>query len=159
MSMGANKSGENGEQLSAAKRLSAMKPLTPKRRFLISWDAPRKLLRFGCGYGQNAVTICSNRKLEEAIWTEDSAAKLPTACVQQFRANSLKVEGPHLLSRCQAFLHSYVHMRDNRLYGLLAVWSIGTYVYPLFSHYGYLFLHSKFPRSGKTRGEESLSHL
>jgi len=50
-------------------------------------------------------------------------------------------------------------MRDERLYRLLAAWSIGTYVYPLFSHYGYLFLHSKFPRSGKTRVEEALSHL
>jgi hypothetical protein len=39
------------------------------------------------------------------------------------------------------------------------VWSIGTYIYPLFSHYGYLFLHSRFPRSGKTRVEEILSHL
>jgi hypothetical protein len=50
-------------------------------------------------------------------------------------------------------------MQDERLYSLLAVWTIGTYVYPLFSHCGYLFLHSVLPRSGKTRAEEILSHL
>src|SRR5882762_2756201 len=159
MNRGNDKSAQSRRQLSAAQRLAAMKPLAPKYRFLISWDAPRKLLRFGCGYGQNALTICSNRKLEDAIWAEDSAAKLSPGCVQRFRANSPKIEGASLLARCQAFLHSYVHMRDERLYRLLAAWSIGTYVYPLFSHYGYLFLHSKFPRSGKTRVEEALSHL
>src|ERR1700758_4015128 len=125
MSRGNDKSEQSRKQLSAAQRLAAIKPLAPKYRFLISWDAPRKLLSFGCGYGQNAVTICSNRKLEKAIWVEDSAAKLLPACVQRFRANRLKVQGASLLARCQAFLHSYVHMRDERLCELLAVWSIG----------------------------------
>jgi hypothetical protein len=159
MSRGNDKSGESRKQLSAAQRLAAMKPLAPKYRFLISWDPRKKLLRFGCGYGQNAVVIYSNRKLEKEIWTDDSAAKLSAECVQRFRAGGARVEGRDLLAHCERFLHSYVHMRDERLYPLLAIWSIGTYLYPLFSHYGYLFLHSRFPRSGKTRVEEVLSHL
>jgi hypothetical protein len=84
---------------------------------------------------------------------------LSSECVKRFRANGAKVEGPNLLARCEKFLRSYVHMGDELLYPLLAVWSIGTYVYPLFSHYGYMFFHSAFPRSGKTRVEEVLSHL
>jgi len=159
MSSGNDKAGEKRKQLSAAQRLARMKPLAPKYRFLISWDSRRKLLRFGCGYGGNAVLVCSDRKLAKAVWTDDSAARLSPECVKRFRAGGAKVEGPNLLARCEKFLRSYVHMRDERLYTLLAVWSIGTYVYPLFSHYGYLFLHSIFKRSGKTRVEEILSPL
>lgn len=159
MSSGNDMSGENRKQLSASQRLALMKPLAPKYRFLISWDSRRKVLRFGCGYGDYALTIDSNRKLEKEIWTNDSSARLSKECVKRFRANGAKVEGRSLLARCEKFLRSYVHMRDERLYPLLALWSMGTFVYPLFSHYGYMFFHSTFPRSGKTRVEEILSHL
>lgn len=159
MNSGNNNSHEKRNQLSALQRLAAIKPLTPKYRFLISWDPRKKALRFGCGCGENALTIDSNRKLAKEIWTNDSAAKLSPECVKQFRANCTKVDGPNLLFRCERFLRSYLHLRDGRLYPLFAVWSMGTYAYPLFSHYGYMFLHSTFPRSGKTRVEEILSHL
>jgi hypothetical protein len=159
MSSGNDKSSETRSQLSAVQRLAAMKPLAPKYRFLISWDPRKKALRFGCGRGDNALTIDSIRKLTNEIWTNDSAAKLSPECVKRFKSNAAKVDGSDLLSRCERFLRSYVHMHDDRLYLLLAVWSIGTYVYPLFSHCGYMFLHSTFPRSGKTRVEEILSHL
>jgi hypothetical protein len=154
-----DKSDEKQKQLSPAQCLAAMRPRAPKYRFLISWDPQRRLLRFGCGYGQNAVVIYSNRKLQKEIWTDDSAAKLSAWCVRRFKAGAARVKGRDLLTRCAGYLRSYVHVRDERLYTLLAVWSIGTYVYPLFSHYGYLFFHSTFPRSGKTRVEEILSHL
>jgi len=159
MSSENDKSSEKREPLSAAQRLATMKPFAPKYRFLISWDSRRKMLRFGCGHGENAVTIFSNRKLETEVWTDDSAARLSPECVKRFRANATRVDGPNLLASCEKFLHSYIHVCDERLYSLLAVWSVGTYVYPLFSHYGYMFFHSTFPRSGKTRVEEILSHL
>jgi hypothetical protein len=154
-----DKSGARPKQLSAAQCLRRIKPIPPKFRFLIYWDAKRKILRFGCGHGENAVFVCSNRKLEKAIWTDDSASKLQPACVERFLSGGARVEGGKLLSRCQELLRSYVHVNDERLYSLLAVWSIATYFYPLFSHFGYLFLHSRFPRSGKTRVEEVLSHV
>lgn len=154
-----NNRGRHRRPLSAAQRLARIRPALPKRRFLISWDAQGKVLRYGCGCGENAVSVCSNRRLEKAEWNADSPAKLPVSCVRRFRAGGARVEGPNLLSRCQEFIRSYIHMRDERLYPLLAVWGIGTYLYPIFSHYGYLFLHSIFPRSGKTRVEEILSPL
>ncbi|MGA2415730.1 MAG: DUF3631 domain-containing protein [Candidatus Sulfotelmatobacter sp.] len=126
---------------------------------MIAWDSRKNLLRFGCGSGDYALTIDSNGKLEKEIWTNDSAAKLRSECVKRFKSNGAKVEGPGLLTRSEKFLRSYVHVRDERLYLLWAVWGIGTYLYPLFSHYGYMFVHSRFPRSGKTRLEEILSHL
>jgi hypothetical protein len=159
MSGKSDQSSEKRNHLSPSQCLAMMKPFAPRYRFLISWDSRRKLLRFGCGYGENAVVIYSNRKLQKEIWTEDSEAKLSPDCVRRFMARDTKVEGRDQLVRCEKFLRSYVHMRDERLYPLLAVWSIGTYLYPLFSHYGYMFFHSTFPRSGKTRVEEILSHL
>lgn len=159
MSSGSDKSNESRKQLSAAQRLATMRPLAPKYRFLISWDPRRKVLRFGCGYGDNAVAIDSNRTLTNEIWMNDSSAKLSPGCVKRFKANGATVEGSSLLARCEKFLRSYMQISDDRLYPLLSVWSIGTYLYPLFSHYGYMFFHSTFPRSGKTRLEEILSHL
>ena len=159
-------SGENDKprvrkkQLSAAEQcLRAIKPIPPKYRFLICWDGKRKILRFGCGHGENAVFVCSDRKLEKTEWTDDSAAKLNPGCADRFISGGSRVNGKELLSRCQVVLRSYTHVQDERIYSLLAVWSIATYVYPLFSQFGYLFLHSKFPRSGKTRVEEILSHV
>ena len=159
MNSGTDKSSERRKQLSAAQRLAAIKPLAPKYRFLISWESRKKVLRFGCGSGDHALTIDSNRRLQNEIWTHDSAAKLSPECVKRFRAHGAKVDGSDLLARCERFLRSYVHIHDERIYLLWAVWGIGTYLYPLFSHYGYMFLHSRFPRSGKTRLEEILSHL
>jgi hypothetical protein len=159
MSNEKDKSNEKGKQLSPAQCLARMKVIAPKYRFLIAWDSRRKLLRFGCGCGENAVVIHSNRKLGKEPWTDDSGTRLSPECVRRFIAGGAKVDGPSLLARCESLLRSYVHVRDERLYLLLAVWSIGTYLYPLFSHYGYMFFHSTFPRSGKTRAEEILSHL
>ena len=154
-----DKSGVSKKPLSAAQCLRRIKPLPPKYRFLICWEAKRKMLRFGCGSGEYAVFVCSNGKLEKTEWTDDSAAKLEPTCVERFMSGGPRVEGKELLNRCQGLLRSYTHVEDERIYSLLAVWSIATYVYPLFSHFGYLFLHSRFPRSGKTRVEEILSHL
>jgi len=155
-----DKANKNPKPLSPAQRLAQLKPLAPKNRFLISWDPQRKVLRYGYGYGMNALFVCSNRKLETAVWTDDSAAKLSHGCVTRFKSRyGGRIDGVDLLRLCQDHLRSYVYLNDERLYSLLSVWCIGTYVYPLFSHYGYMFLHSRFPRSGKTRVEEILSHV
>ena len=145
--------------LSALQRLEGIKPIPPKFQFLLNWDPRTKILRFGCGHGENAIFVRSNREVETAIWTDDSAAKLRSACAKRFLLGAPAVDGKRLLSRSQELLRSYLHVQDERHYSLLAVWSIGTYVYQLFSHFGYLFFHSRFPRSGKTRAEEILSHL
>jgi len=159
MSKVEEKPSENQKQLSPAQCLASMKPIPPKYRFLISWNARKRVLRFGCGSREKAVFVCSNRKLENAVGTDNRAAKLPPACVTTFINGGPRVDGKELLARCQGLLSSYLHVRDERLYSLLAIWAIATYVYPIFSHFGYLFMHSKFPRSGKTRAEEILSHL
>jgi hypothetical protein len=147
------------KQPSATECLRKIKPVVATPRFLISWDPRKGQLRFGCGDGTNEVLVCSNRKLEFPKSTAAIASKLRSACVERFCSDSRKIEGPDLLNRCQALLRSYLYFQDERLYALLAAWSIATYLYVIFSHFGYLFFHSISPRAGKTRVEEILSHL
>lgn len=150
---------EKRPDLSASDRLKQMKPPAQKERFLIAWNPELRILKFGCGYAEYAVTIDSSRKLGKGFCLDNVPAKLPKECVERLLRKPTKVDGRQLLGRCVNLLRSYLHMRDERLYMLLAVWAIGTYLYPVFSHYGYMFLYSVQPRSGKTRTQELLSHL
>ena len=70
-----------------------------------------------------------------------------------------RTNGTDLLRDCAERLQDYVHLQDERVYLFLAAWTLATYLYLIFSHFGYLFFHSLLPRSGKTRIEEVLSHL
>lgn len=152
-----------GVERSAAQCLAEMRPVPPRLRFLVSWDwdqeSKTKTLRFGCGQGQEAVRVASDRTLERAEWADGSLAKMLPECAARFQNATSPITGVTLLKQCTDLFRRYVHMPDERLYSFLAVWSISTYVYPVFTHFGYLFLHSRFPRSGKTRVEEILSHL
>jgi hypothetical protein len=102
--------------------------------------------------------VHSNGWLEKTEQIADYA-RLRPECAELFLSGEQRIDGEALLSKCEGVLCSYTHLNDVRLYSLLAVWSIGSYLYPLFSHFGYLFFYSTFPRSGKTRMEEIFSHL
>jgi len=146
--------------LSAEDCLQRIKPFVPQRRFLQWWDATLTELWFGLGTGETAIAVSSNTKLERQEQHENlPLSRLTPETVEQFRSQSNPIAGARLFGKCKALLSDYVHFADERLYDLVSVWLIGSYLYTLFSHYGYLFFHSKFPRSGKTRLEEVLSHL
>jgi hypothetical protein len=146
--------------LSAEDCLLRIEPAVPKRRFLQWWDAAMKELWFGLGTGENAIAVCSKRKLERQEQHESlPISKLTREAVQEFRSQSKPIAGPELFRQCRSLLSDYVHLGDERVYDLISVWMIGTYLYALFGYYGYLFFHSKLLRSGKTRLLEVLSHL
>jgi uncharacterized protein DUF3631 len=153
------KTSHTEEEPSPIEILRSIKPRPQVQRFLISWDPQKKLLRFGCGNGESGAWVDSNKKVEQAVSMSTLSARLSPKCAERFISDAHRIDGGDLLSRCQAFLCSYVHFEDERLYVLLGVWTLSTYVYVLFSHFGYLFFHSKLKRSGKTRVEEVLSHL
>jgi len=145
---------------SAIEILRGIQPRPQVRRFLISWDSQKKLLRFGCGNSEKeGVWVNSNKEVEKALSLSTSFARLSPKCAEHFVSDSRRISGSDLLSRCQEFLRAYVHFADDRLYVLVGTWILATYVYVLFSHFGYMFFHSEFKRSGKTRVEEILSHL
>lgn len=134
--------------------LDEIRPPAPKRRFLQSWDRDARVLRFGCGDENKAVQIGSDGAVEPVEAAQ--ATKLRTSTIREF-LNGTTTESP--LADVQATLRKYLYFADPRIYTLLAVWIAGTYVYSIFSHFGYLFLHSQHPRCGKTRAEEVTSHL
>ena len=74
-------------------------------------------------------------------------------------SNHSGVDTKDLLTRISSTLARYVHFDDKRVYLLVSLWILGTYVYSMFSHYGYLHLHSTKKRSGKTRVLEVSHHL
>jgi hypothetical protein len=148
------------KQLTAEECLRLIKPPAPARRFLQSWDSQQRELWFGLGTGDNAIIVSSARNLKRLDEPGDVPhSRLAPQTVEEFRSSSSPIEGARVVGQCRNFLRGHVHFSDERLYDLLSVWAIGTYVYSIFSHYGYLFFHSKLKRSGKTRIEEVLSHL
>jgi len=145
--------------LSPEERLAQIEPVVPRPHFLISWDAPSEALSYGLGCGKNAVRVSSTGKLEN--WDREGAvgARLQNTTVDKFLNTVPHTDGVRLLNSCRSVLQDYVYFGDSRLYTLVAAWAIASYLYPVFSHFGYLFFHSKLWRSGKTRVEEVLSHL
>jgi hypothetical protein len=79
--------------------------------------------------------------------------------VQRLRGDREPAHGETLFRSVRDQFHDYIHFSDERIFSLLATWTIGTYVYTVFSHYGYVFVYSAVPRSGKTRLLEIMSHL
>src|SRR5579872_3730968 len=135
--------------------LDEIKAAQPKQRFLQSWDRVNRVLRYACGDNDRAVFVGSDGSVEPGDSSQPT--KLQPETVRTFIDGAAPAENPFMAVR--AVLKDYVYFGDDRMYTLLAAWITGTYVYSIFSHYGYLFLHSLMPRCGKTRAEEVTSHL
>lgn len=143
------------EQTRGLELLEQIRPFAPKLRFLQSWDRDKSVLRYGCGDEKNAVCVGSDRSVEKAD-TAERVSKLKTSTVKDFVTGSTAASPFDVISTT---LRDYVYLQDERLYNLFSAWIVGTYVYSMFSHFGYLFLFSDQPRCGKTRAEEVISHL
>ena len=122
----------------------------PLRRFVQGWSSEDQRFSFGCGDGEQGVVVDSEGDLE--VWEGGVLqTRLSREVVKRFRDDRAPVEGSGLFAQVKSVLQMYVHFDDVRLYTLIALWIIGSYLYSVFSHYGYLFLHSLVRRSGKTR--------
>ena len=142
------------KQSTGMQLLEEIRPAAPKRRFLQGWDHSTRVLWFGCGDELKGVHVGSDGAVEPA--GSSRATKLKTSTIKEF-LEGRRADNP--LVEVQEILRNYVYFADHRIYTLLAVWITGTYVYSIFSHFGYVFLHSQMPRCGKTRAEEVTSHL
>src|SRR4051812_31012054 len=112
--------------------LDEIKPAQPKARFLQSWNADGTALRFGCGDNVNAVIVGSDGAVEPSEVVRHT--KLRAVTVKKF-LDGAQSDDP--FGRVKATLNEYVYLPDERLYNLLAAWITGTYVYSMFSHFGY----------------------
>ena len=64
-----------------------------------------------------------------------------------------------LVDRISNFVKRFVFLKERSLYLLIALWVIATYIYEEFDNFGYLFVFSPEPQSGKTRLLEILQHV
>jgi len=121
------------------------------------YNPQRRELSFACGDGERCVYVSSKKKLREAKTA--FITKLTRKAVQKFLNNADDTSGNGLFKKISNIYKHYIWHEDERLYLLQAVWTIGTYQFTLFSHFGYQFIHSRLMRSGKSRTEEIISHL
>jgi hypothetical protein len=66
---------------------------------------------------------------------------------------------PDLLARIESYIMQYVTFTNPDHAFAAALWSIATYVYPLFDAFPYMIITSATKRSGKTRFSEVLSFV
>jgi len=137
--------------------LRKIKIQTPKKERLQMYNPQRRELSFACGDGEQCVYVSSQKKLREAQTA--FITKLTPRTVEKFRNNADDISGNGLFKKISNIYKHYIWHEDERLYLLQTVWTIGTYQFTLFSHFGYQFIHSQLMRSGKSRTEEIISHL
>jgi len=135
--------------------LRKIKIQTQKNERLQMYNPQRRELSFACGDGERCVYVSSKKKLREAKTA--FITKLTPRTVEKFRNNADDISGNGLLKKISNIYKHYIWHEDERLYLLQTVWTIGTYQFTLFSHFGYQFIHSRTMRSGKSRTEEIIS--
>ena len=121
------------------------------------FDAEKNELWFACGDGKTAVFVSSNGDVKPADKPFDT--KLTRELVLKFLESPERVDGTNLLQRIQKVLREHLYFTDERVYLFHALWLTGTYLYSMFSNFGYFFLYSQKHREGKTRNQEVSSHL
>ena len=141
----------------AHKILRKIKIQTPKKERLQMYSPQRRELSFACGDGKNAVYITSEEKLKKAKTAFNT--KLTPKIIEKFLDGADDVAGDKLFKKVLNIYKDYIWHEDERIYLFQSAWTIGTYLYMIFSHYGYQYLHSMLPRSAKSRVEEIMSHL
>jgi len=137
--------------------LSRIKNRTQQKERLQMYNPQKRELSFACGDGEKGVYITSEKKLKEA--GAAFKTKLTSKVVQKFLDGADDVSGDKLFKKILNIYKHYIWHEDERFYLLQSVWTIGTYLYISFNHFGYQFLHSMLPRSAKSRVEEIISHL
>src|SRR5262245_15700039 len=117
---------------SPASLLNQIRPRPGTERFLQAWEPTLGTLWFGCGDGQTSVSISSRRWLVTPKRGQLTLAssRLPPAVIHRFRsAASRSVSGNDLLTQIADVFERYIHVVDSRVYRLLGLWVMGTYVY------------------------------
>ncbi len=137
--------------------LSKIKNQTQQKERLQMYNPQKRELSFACGDGENGIYISAEKQLRKAETV--FRTKLTPKIVEKFLEGADDVYGEKLFKKILNIYKHYIWHEDERLYLLQSTWTIGTYLFTIFSHFGYQFLHSTLPRSAKSRVEEIISHL
>ncbi len=77
--------------------------------------------------------------------------------IQAYLAGEMEVTTPAILKALEAYFKRFAVYPKAALPLLLAIWTLGTYLYRVFEYYAYLVLRSPQKRCGKSRVEDLLS--
>jgi hypothetical protein len=79
--------------------------------------------------------------------------------VKQIINSKSAVTGSNIIEDVVLFIRRFVFIREEALYYLAATWIIATYLADVFDYFGYLFIYSAEPQSGKSRLLSILDYL
>lgn len=106
------------------------------------------ILTYGVKWGNKRILIRSDRTLDETSKGSFTHSDLTPAIVECFLKND-PVE-PDFILRLRDFMRERVFFKNEKIPLFLAVWILGTYLYKVFCHFGYLWIISPVLQCGKT---------
>lgn len=118
------------------------------------------LLTYGGVFSGKKMLVFSNGKINLVENEEGrfNRPKLTPECVKKLRDGE-GVSGTNIVNQLTEFFSNHIFFKDSRIPALLATWTMGTYLYQIFSFYGYLWITSPVKRCGKSLLLDLLSHL
>lgn len=131
-----------------------------EKRLFSAQDWVDGRLVYGGVFDGKKIMVASDGKiiLPENKECKFSRVAITAECVKRVRSGE-SVTGADLVNRLTEIFSSHVFFKDNRIPALLAIWTMGTYLYQIFSSYGYLWVTSPVKRCGKSLLLDLLSHL
>jgi len=92
-------------------------------------------------------SICEKGKISSSLVTQQTAKDF----VSWLEGDKTKsVDGAELVKRIAEYLRRFIVFTDANCAEIIALWVLGSYLYPVFQTYPYIWITSKEPGSGKT---------
>jgi hypothetical protein len=120
----------------------------------------------GAQYPGAVKVVSLSEKDPRDLWLTLNDQQQFKAAVEQATITAVRVElypaiprTADLIFQIQGVLLRHVVFKDDRYALLIAIWVCATYLYDVFTNFGYLWLNSPVKRCGKSLLEEILQHL
>ncbi len=117
-------------------------------------------LIYGGTFGGRKVLLRSDGEIvfqEEGEVFRYTRSHLTPSAAKRYRAGET-ANGKDLIDRLTGLFSTHIIFRDRRVPLLLAVWTMGTYLFKVFRFYGYILINSPVKRCGKSLLLDLLSH-
>jgi hypothetical protein len=121
--------------------------------YAVQFDGRKYLLT--SGYEMVPMWLAGKRGMKTTTQATTRWGMTPEA-VKQYLGKSADLDPSQLYRQIRKYISTYIFLRDDRAYSLLALWAMGTYVFRIFRYYPYIHLNAE-KNSGKTTLMEVLS--
>ncbi len=154
---------EASEPLPAARKL--LDQIKQVRHLHPAQDFASGLIWFGVPIENQVVLINSERRIIRGDQLPDglelsnsdfNLCRFSKEGITQFLAGE-NISGKELASELRNYFQRYLVINDRRIFLLLTLWAMGTYLYRIFRVYPYLSLRSPTKECAKSRTEDLLS--